>query len=71
MAETMLLTLAGHFKDTSLGTDLPAETLRMLRTLADRHGFRVAQLRSFGEVLNDADWARLLAARVAARARTA
>jgi acetylornithine/succinyldiaminopimelate/putrescine aminotransferase/predicted amino acid dehydrogenase len=63
MAETMLLTLAGHFEDTSLGTDLSAETLRMLRVLADRHGFRVAQLRSFGAVLNDADWNKLQAAR--------
>ena len=38
MAETMLLTLAGHLQDTSLGKDLNPETLRMLKTLADRHG---------------------------------
>jgi predicted amino acid dehydrogenase len=63
MAETMLLTLAGHFEDTSLGTDLSAETLRMLRMLADKHGFRVAQLRSFGSALKDADWDKLIAAR--------
>jgi acetylornithine/succinyldiaminopimelate/putrescine aminotransferase/predicted amino acid dehydrogenase len=68
MAETMLLTLAGHFEDTSLGTDLSAETLRMLRMLADRHGFRVAQLRSFGAALNDADWNKLQAARGRRRA---
>lgn len=63
MAETMLLTLAGHLEDTSLGTDLSAETLRMLRMLADKHGFRVAQLRSFGAALTDADWNKLIAAR--------
>ena len=68
MAETMLLTLAGHFQDTSLGTDLSPETLRMLRSLADTHGFRVAQLRSFGNVMEEADWQELLAARAHARA---
>ena len=31
----------------------------MLQALADRHGFRVAQLRSFGQPLDVADWDRL------------
>lgn len=66
MAETILLALAGHFQDTSLGTDLSDETLTMLRTLADRHGFRVAQLRSFGTVLSEVDWNKLQVARTAA-----
>jgi acetylornithine/succinyldiaminopimelate/putrescine aminotransferase/predicted amino acid dehydrogenase len=68
MAETMLLTLEGHLRNTSLGTDLAPEGLRMLQALADRHGFRVAQLRSFGQSLNHADWDRLLAARAQALA---
>ncbi|MBV8606688.1 MAG: aminotransferase class III-fold pyridoxal phosphate-dependent enzyme [Singulisphaera sp.] len=63
MAETMMLTLAGHLRNTSLGTDLAPEVLRMLRALADRHGFRVAQLRSFGRPLDRAAWDRLLVAR--------
>jgi acetylornithine/succinyldiaminopimelate/putrescine aminotransferase/predicted amino acid dehydrogenase len=66
MAETMMLALEGHLKNTSLGTDLAPEGLRMLDALADRHGFRVAQLRSFGQPLGHADWDR----RLAARART-
>ena len=52
MAETMMLTLDGHLRNTSLGTDLAPEALRMLHALADRHGFRVAQLRSFGRPLS-------------------
>src|SRR5205085_6785365 len=68
MAETMMLSLDGHLRNTSLGTDLAPEGLRMLHALADRHGFRVAQLRSFGQPLDHADWDRLLAARAQALA---
>jgi hypothetical protein len=63
MAETMMLALEGHLRNTSLGTDLAPEGLRMLHALADLHGFRVAQLRSFGRPLDHADWDRLLASR--------
>jgi hypothetical protein len=63
MAETMMLALEGHLRNTSLGTDLAPETLRLLQALADRHGFRVAQLRSFGRPLDGADWNRLFVAR--------
>jgi hypothetical protein len=63
MAETMLLTLDGHFKNTSLGTDLAPETLRQLQGAAERHRFRVAKLRSFGRVLADEDWNNVQAAR--------
>ncbi len=59
MAETMMLTLAGHLQNTSLGTDLAPETLRRLRCLADQHGFHVAKLRSFGKPLEEADYQRL------------
>ncbi len=53
MAETMMLTLAGHLKNTSIGTDLAPETLQLLRSLAGQHGFHVAKLRSFGEPLEE------------------
>jgi acetylornithine/succinyldiaminopimelate/putrescine aminotransferase/predicted amino acid dehydrogenase len=49
MAETMMLTLAGHLRNTSIGTDLAPETLHLLRSLADQYGFEVARLRSFGQ----------------------
>jgi acetylornithine/succinyldiaminopimelate/putrescine aminotransferase/predicted amino acid dehydrogenase len=54
MAETMMLTLAGHLENTSLGADLSPQTLRQLKSLAGEHGFRVAKLRSFGRPLEDA-----------------
>jgi hypothetical protein len=56
MAETMMLTLAGHFQNTSIGSDLPPQTLHQLRTLADTHGFHVARLRSFGRPLEAGDF---------------
>jgi acetylornithine/succinyldiaminopimelate/putrescine aminotransferase/predicted amino acid dehydrogenase len=64
MAETMMLTLAGHLQNTSLGTDLVPEMLHQLRSLAGKHGFHVAKLRSFGRPIEDADLHRLHAAGV-------
>src|SRR5262249_13936214 len=66
MAETMMLTLEGHFQNTSLGSDISAENLRWMTTLSAKHGFEVARLRTNGRTLDDADWGRLLAAREAA-----
>jgi acetylornithine/succinyldiaminopimelate/putrescine aminotransferase/predicted amino acid dehydrogenase len=53
MAETMMLTLAGHLRNTSIGTDLAPETLQLLRSLADLYGFEVARLRSFGQPVEE------------------
>ena len=53
MAETMMLTLAGHMRNTSIGTDLAPTTLHALRSLADKYGFAVARLRSFGQPIED------------------
>jgi predicted amino acid dehydrogenase len=63
MAETMMLTLGGHLKNTSLGSDLSPETLQLVKSLAAEHGFGVAKLRSFGRALEDADWDGFVAAR--------
>lgn len=49
MAETMMLALDGHLEDTSLGSNLTPDSLKMLQRLSQRHGFRVAELRSFGK----------------------
>ena len=70
MAETILLTLAGHLENSSIGTDLSPQMLRYLKSLADEHGFQVARLRSFGRLLEDADWQRLQVASKKARTRT-
>lgn len=41
MAETMLLALEQHYENTSMGGDLPLSSIDSLRTLGDKHGFRV------------------------------
>jgi acetylornithine/succinyldiaminopimelate/putrescine aminotransferase/predicted amino acid dehydrogenase len=67
MAETMMLTLGGHLKNTSLGTDLSPQTLQLVKSLAAQHGFSVAKLRSFGQPMENADWQRFIGAREKAR----
>ncbi len=49
MAETMLLTLSSRCRDASLGADLQPKMLHFLREAAETHGFRIAQLKSFGQ----------------------
>jgi hypothetical protein len=63
MAETMMLALDGHFENTSLGSDLTTESLGRMRDSARRHGFHVARLRSFGRLLEEADFDRVEEAR--------
>jgi predicted amino acid dehydrogenase len=46
MAETMMLALERHYEHTSLGRDLQEGTMDFLRTLAQKHGFRLAELRA-------------------------
>lgn len=63
MAETMMLALEHHYEHTSLGADLNLETIGWLQRLAQKHGFRVAQLRSFDRPLSEEAWSELLKAR--------
>ena len=48
-----MLTLAGHLRNTSIGTDLAPATLHLLRSLAEQYGFEVARLRSFGQPVEE------------------
>jgi predicted amino acid dehydrogenase len=66
MAETMMLALDGHFQNTSLGTDLTTDSLRRVRDSARRHGFAVGRLQSFGRLLDDKDFEKVLAGRTGA-----
>ncbi|MBV9946299.1 MAG: aminotransferase class III-fold pyridoxal phosphate-dependent enzyme [Myxococcales bacterium] len=52
MAETMMLALEHRYEHTSLGRDLREDTLALLRGLATKHGFRLAELRSRGRPLS-------------------
>lgn len=63
MAETMLLALEHHYEHTSLGANLQPATIHQLEKLALKHGFQVAQLRSFDRPLNNSEWQRIMAAR--------
>lgn len=67
MAETMLLSLAGVERDTSLGLDLDNDDLELIQRLAHTHGFQLAGFRSFYKPLDP----RHLERHVAAHRRTA
>lgn len=45
LSETVLLALEGDYRDYSIGTKLPLETLQYFRELAHRHGFGLAGLK--------------------------
>lgn len=45
LSETILLALAGHYQDCSIGSRIPLEDVEMLRGLALKHGFKLAALR--------------------------
>lgn len=47
MAETMALAMEGIYEDYTIGRDLDPERIRQIDTIATRHGFRLAGLRSF------------------------
>lgn len=67
MAETILLALDGHFQNTSLGRELKMSEILRQKALAEKHGFKIAGLRSFGKLLTPQDWYRYLLARSAGR----
>lgn len=63
MAETMMLALEHHYTDMSLGNHLSLDNLIYLKKLAEKHGFELAQLRSFDRPLGEKEWGKVLKAR--------
>lgn len=61
VAETMTLAFEGRFEDYTLGKDLTLEQVREIDALAEKHGFRLAALRSFEQELQEATIARVKA----------
>ncbi len=59
VAETMALALEGRFEDYSLGKELSLERMQEIDALADKHGFRLAALRSFEQELPEGAIARV------------
>lgn len=55
MAETMILALEGRYENFTLGRDLSVKQIRVIRSLAQKHGFKLAGLRSFERALTEED----------------
>lgn len=53
MAETMMLTLEKRFENFSLGPIIELEKVQETMIMAEKHGFKLAGLRSFERELND------------------
>ena len=47
VAETMILTLEGKFESYSIGGNVTIEKVMEISSLAEKHGFKVAEFRSF------------------------
>lgn len=52
MSETMILALEERFENFSLGREIARENVEAICRLADKHGFKLAALRSFGRPLD-------------------
>lgn len=53
MAETMILALEGRYENFTLGRDISVEQIDEIMRLAQKHGFRLAGLRSFERALQE------------------
>ena len=53
MAETMLLTLESKFTNYSLGPDIEINKVKEIKNIAQKHGFKLAGLRSYGGLLTE------------------
>ncbi len=63
MAETMMLALEKNYSDMSLGSDLTIEGINYFRELAQKHGFKISQLRSFDSPISEEEWDRIITSR--------
>lgn len=53
MAETMILALENRYESFTLGRDLDVEKVQEIQRLAEKHGFKLAGLRSFERAVTD------------------
>jgi len=54
MAETMMLSLEGRYESYSIGKEISIEKVKETMSFAEKHGFRLAGLRSFEKKISDA-----------------
>lgn len=62
MAETMILALEGRFESYTLGREISVRQVDEMRRLAEKHGFRLAGLRSFERALTREEIEKIKAA---------
>jgi predicted amino acid dehydrogenase len=60
LAETALLALDHRFGHFTLGREILPEKVRLISEIGEKHGFKLAPIRSFGKVVPEARYARLL-----------
>lgn len=61
MAETMMLSLEHHYENTSIGSSgVNLDSILYTRSLAKKHGFKLAKLRSFDRPLSEYKWQQIL-----------
>lgn len=53
LAETALLAMEGRFEDYTLGRNITMERVKEIYRLFKKHQFKLAELRSFGEVITE------------------
>lgn len=53
MAETMILALEKRFENYTIGKNISVEKVREIRSMAEKHGFKLGGLRSFDRELPD------------------
>ncbi len=55
LAETSLLAMEGRFEDYTLGRNIEMERVKEIYKLSQKHGYKLAGLRSFGRYITDED----------------
>jgi predicted amino acid dehydrogenase len=59
MSETMMLALDGRYESFTLGKTVSREQVEIMRTLAAKHGFKLAGYRSFEKPVTEAQIERI------------
>lgn len=59
LAETMLLALDRRFGHFTLGREIDPAMVELIMQIADKHGFELAEIRSYGEIVPEEHFVRL------------
>lgn len=63
LSEAMILALEGRFESFSCGGDISYKKITEINSLADKHGFKLANFRSFGKIVGEKTIERIKKAR--------